>query len=291
MTDTKRLTSTFNAIIDHGKSLTQLMLDTRLLDARAFSLPIIYQENEGEHPNYIDVEKSADVDALNINNRKLFEYTAPDNHSFKAVSRSPGVSCFMPSNANSIEFKKLVNQINSLKNEFQIASFELGSHNTRFNIIHEIFPRLVVLMVYRKIKIYEEPNLLSFRWANKKYIKKHLKHEMLIMLEKSKKNPPLNTLTSPEEWRFMIEKEISDLSRVSGDRQLKIIRQLKVQPIINVDHKGLPCSQPAIVLSSCTQPKIKDLISYNESEQKPRGKKSQKMQLIIPRLQLFAEVI
>jgi DNA replication terminus site-binding protein len=291
MTDTKHLTDTYDEILKHGKVLTQLMLDTKLLDSRAYALPTIHQENEGEHPTYIDVAKKSGFEALSINNRKLFEYTAPDNHSFKEASRSPGMSCFMPSAANTVEFRKLVDEINRLKENFQQASWKLGSHNARFNIIHEIFPRLVVLMVYRKIKIYEDPNILSFRWANKKYIKNYTKVEIKTILENSEHKPPMNTLTSPEEWRFMIEQEMNDLSRVSGDRALKIIRPLKVQPIINVDHKGNSCSQPAIVLSSCNTPKIKDLMPYNELEQKPRGRKSPKMELIIPRLQLFASIL
>jgi len=65
---------------------------------------------------------------------------------------------------------------------------------------------------------------------------------------------------------------------------------MKVQPIINIDNKGHACPQPLIVLCSDMAPTIKDLQAYDKSEQKPRGRKSPQMQLVIPRLHLYAQI-
>ncbi len=293
---------------DQLQQVTSSFIDTLrlipLCDTRIFSLPDILREQENQpHPSYIPVHTICDhKQALSLACKAYSHFWMQENAdiSTRHPSRLPGVLVFERTEIRSL-LHELALEINKLKNLFEQQAQSIPAES-RFTELHDMMPGLMTLQVYRKIFISDESFYsVRFFWANKQYIQKVTKNEIIQRLKNSKQNPGRQFLNAEDfdAWQDAVEQEIEIVMAVSDSAELRIRRPIKVQPMARLTQSKHPEKQsssvkqiaaplPIILFRSDEHLRIGTLKNYNaDSISHKRIPSPPKVELLIDRLHLY----
>lgn len=281
-------------ISELNAQLKSLIIASDYLAGCVSVLPAVMPEETDAPIEFIKVSNVTDKQqAIRLTCLAFDKFYAEHDVSTKSTYRLPGAinisSCYDD------DIIRVVDEINHKKNIFKsIVTKSISDANLRFELIHNAFPLLITLQVYRNIKVINEP-VMSVRpfWGNKQSIVRVTKEAILERLERSKKYPPNDIFK--DEWIEMVERERVDVSNVPDNASLRIRRPVKVQPLMwvrNIDRKmtSIVNPLPLIVLSDrpVTVGQLKDFDANNIRHKNPP--KKNKRQLLVDRIHLYREL-
>lgn len=283
--------------------LQQQLRSMRLLAARVFELPEVEKGREHDPLTQIAVVQHTGEQALQralAHYGRLFMQHQSEKLSTKAAVRLPGALCLQASAQEQQRVRQLVSDINRLKQQLErIVTVDSGvPSEERFDFVHTHLRGLITLNAYRSLCLLDGPDSVRFGWANKHFIKKVSREEMLEKLQKSLNAGRAVAPWTREQWAEKVVAEMDVLRSLPQDAALKIKRPVKVQPIARVwdaesqKQTQLACPSPLLVLCAGTSdvPKLGELLNYDADNVTHRYKpEAQQLHLLIPRLHLFSD--
>ncbi|PIJ46712.1 DNA replication terminus site-binding protein [Tatumella sp. OPLPL6] len=275
----------------------------QLLAARVFTLPPVAKGEELDPTPAIHVEqhigRQARQRALQHFSH-LYLQQQSEQQSTRSATRLPGVVCIKVSAQQQQRLMTSSTLINQTKQHFQqLITVESGLPPTaRFPFVHQHFPGLLTLNVYRMLNVYPSLDSVNFGWANKHVIKRYSQQDVIEMLEKSLQAGRARAPWSREEWAEKVQEELQLIKQLPRDCRLKIKRPVKVQPIARLwqSHQQkqtqVACPNPLIItcLEGESIPELGSLQHYDEENITHRHKPdARSATLVIPRLWLWKE--
>lgn len=284
---------TMQAIVKTKDLMVELYNQGKVIQCQRYELPLVTREDENERPEYIHVQTNSDIDNADSLLREVNRwYAREDTHnnhlSTKASQRVPGFIQMQMNNRLFSEFEMVTQHLNELKKQFKFHVTSIKHADTRFEILHKMYPMLITTNLYRKVKLFRNPSDIKFYWANKPRIEKVDYSRTIKRLERSKLKPN-NISIDCELWREKVEHEITLLKSVNDKSLLRTVRDSKVQPMVNVDGFQTSCPTPILLVSQNDEPiEVEPLTDYDADKQrKGTGRKAKEYVQLIPRLSLY----
>lgn len=267
------------------KQLTAAIYAEHVSAAVVYQLPDIEPDQSVAHTRPIEVTPCYGTKALETGTQALINLHAKSNHSTRFAVRMPGVLSLKVQDFS--EMQHCVAEINAQKDLIKKTLLQVQDANQRYKLLHDPFPLIITLNVYRKIRLLTLPQLIQFNWANKKSITKVSKYDVLKRLYAQKEQ--CETLQQFDGAQ-KVQQEIQLVSQLSDHAPLRINRTLPMQPIANINKKESQfiCTTPIIVLHDTDQaPEIWDLKHYDPDKNNHRYRSSHNWLPIIPRINLY----
>ncbi|WP_241622624.1 DNA replication terminus site-binding protein [Rosenbergiella australiborealis] len=294
---------TLNCIEQDLLQFCQIISETRLMMARVFVLPPILKGEELTPTPTIHVEQQLGNKARQLavqHYAHLYLQQQSEKKSTRSATRLPGALCLNVTAQQQNSLTLLSERINQARQYFQqlvTVDAELPAA-ARFPFVHQHFPGLLTLNVYRTLTVLPSVDSINFGWANKHVIKRLTPDDVIQTLEKSLSAKRARAPWTREEWAEKVQEELALIKALPADTKLKIKRPVKVQPIARVwqsdqqKQTQLACPNPLIVtcLEGETCPELGTLTDYDEANVTHRHKPDARpATLIIPRLWLWKE--
>jgi len=248
--------------------LAVLLGQCHLVQAHVFEMPEILPGEEHQPITYIPVTgiygKAAQQMAIGAFSR----FYGHAGAATKTPYRLPGILQYQ---GNGELIREQVQHINALKDKFKVLVQSIGGRTQKFETLHALFPMLITLQVYRHIKcIHRRPTSVRFIWAHKSVVTKVTRDQIIELLIQQQQQPPQHLLNS-EEWRRHVTREINDVSQLAPDTPLRLRRDVKVQPLVNVQYSGkqqpLTAPLPLILVTDDMAPVAVGPLADYDSEQ------------------------
>ena len=275
----------------------------KLMTARVFVLPPTLKGEELTPTPTIHVEQQLGQQARQLalhHYSHLYLQQQSERQSTRSATRLPGALCIQVTQEERDELNELSTTINRAKQHFQqliTVDSELTSAE-RFPFVHQHFPGLLTLNVYRSLHVLPSVDSVNFGWANKHVIKRLSRQQVIEQLEKSLKAKRGRAPWTREEWAVRVNEELRLIQEFPHDVRLKIKRPVKVQPIARLWQSAQQkqtqhaCPSPLIItcLAGETLPELGSLLDYDEEKVAHRHKPdAHPATLVIPRLWLWKE--
>ncbi|MCC4264241.1 DNA replication terminus site-binding protein [Oceanimonas baumannii] len=211
--------------------------------------------------------------------------------SAKASFRLPGF-VLLPAVSRAV-IAPLVEDVNSLKQAFRALVQQLDDKDKKFTLVHDTFPGLITLQVYRQLTLLPYPaSRLGFTWANKQIIQKVDKAKLVEQLMQSRQSPP--PLVDAQTWLQCIDREIYDVKRLPAHTELRLRRPVKTHPMVNVrwSEPLTPRQQQfkahlPLILCQDELPAITPLCHYPPASTRKRRSARIGGEPLIPRLHIY----
>jgi len=299
----EEMRETLSLIESELATFCQHIESAQLLAARVFTLPPIAKGEELDPTPVIKVEqyvgRQARQRALQHFSHHYLQQQS-ERQSTRSATRLPGVICIKVSAQLQETLMTSSTRINQAKQLFQqLITVESGLPPTaRFPFVHQHFPGLLTLNVYRTLNVYPSLDSVNFGWANKHVIKRYTQQEVIEMLEKSLHAGRARAPWTREQWAEKVQEELQLIKALPSDCRLKIKRPVKVQPIARLwqSHQQkqtqVACPNPLIItcLEGETIPELGSLQNYDEENITHRHRPdARSATLVIPRLWLWKE--
>ena len=279
-------------MVNANESLADAVMPLPSVFSEYYDLPRVLREEEHEeinhYPDVIPIENchtgvSCEPSALSA---MLNEY-GDIGYSTRIATRHPGVICKTATDNQNARVNELVHKVNQARLRFVRIAHQEKDKNIRYEVVHEMFPMLIMRNIQREVECLRNPEKFYLGWGNKpivtrpdfEYVEKRLMDDM------SKEAPHHMT---QKEWVDKVRNEISNFQRFNKSERIRIRRPVKSQPIATIDGCAKVCPIPKLVLmSGDTAPKFKGLMDFDKSKSKPRGKKVE-WRPIIDRYHIYA---
>lgn len=255
---------------------------------RVFPLPPIQADEKVAHTRPILVDQLDEQPGFDAAMAAFTNLYAVDAHSTRFAFRLPGLVCVSGSAKAKVELISHIQDINHQKDHIKKTLLTIKNADKRYEIVHRLFPMIITLNIYRKIKFMDNPEHITFNWANKKSVVKTTRSKVLDKLLKQSRQKPNLLIKTAEDWQSLIAKDIQDIQRLPEDCPLRYCRSLPMQPIVNINYKAIQfiCALPLIAWTEAgLLPKIVNLKSYYPKQQVKSV--SPTMQPVIERLNLY----
>ncbi len=282
------ITQKMEMLVQAKDEFRTLIHQANLVDCSAYRLPEISRKNENKKPDFIPVEidnsPQANIDLV----KELNRWYAVEGHSTKAAHRLPGYLHFQMNKSEYIEFENAVNTLNIAKKEFKEAVLKIENPNKRFEILHSKFQYLITINVYRQLRLFIEPNSVSFHWANKPLVNKVDIKKLKKRITNSKQ---VNKKLHEQQWEDLVQQELHILNSIKEPENLRFYRTTKTQPVVTVNNKQYPCPIPIILVTLIDKElDINHLKSYEKGNlRQGTGQKASNYIPVIDRLDLFIQ--
>lgn len=272
------------SIVTTTDTLNELLKRSDIVQAVVFDIPEYDLMLESKAVTTINVSTLTGGEALSRACHSFSKLKCSVGKSRKAVYRNPGIIVVKN---NHVEIDILTTAINKLKEEFKICVAKSGSTaKARYEQVHSLFEMINTLQVYRRINVIksiDDPiTQVSFSWTTRPTILKVDKAKVIAMIERQKKSPPDHLLAS--HWDLFLDSEIADVNNIGKDVILRLRRDTKAFPLVNLKSTNMKISQlqaglPIIVLQKSTI-KVRDLPTYDATQ--TRAKRSDKRSSNVP---------
>lgn len=225
---TRELVRAMDAIEARLGELVIQVRSSKLIRAKVFALPRATADNEESPYTHIPVSATAGAEALEQACASFQEFYGVGDVSTKAVFRLPGaIAIHTPCSA---ALKGCIEAVNEAKDDFCQLAQTVADPYERFEIVHRAFPRLIFLQCVRKIHYVDEPLVsATFTWGSKSAIKKVSHDEVLSMLSSIR--------AEGRHDPSVIEGDIAVLHSLQHRGELRMRRDLKVRPLVNLRFK------------------------------------------------------
>ncbi|MBE8232951.1 MAG: DNA replication terminus site-binding protein [Endozoicomonadaceae bacterium] len=284
-----QIINSMNNIKDAEMAFKDIIHSATILQSKAFILPppVKDEKQVGDFASQIPVEvisgEKAFFHALNV----WSKYTADDGYSTRFSKAEPAIILIRESGeARSIIIEK-IEAFNTAKDSFIKAAAHIKNKDLRFQIIHDLYPMLMMNNLRRNIQYFEDPQTAYFGWSNKPLIYKKNKTDLIKALNKSRDRHHPMFGDNDDAWRILVEKEIAQISRLDDNAILRQIRAVPTQPLINVDRVAYACPMPVIAFVADSEPLMKDLNDYDIDKRVKRGQVPTEKILINERLGIY----
>ncbi|GAA3530777.1 DNA replication terminus site-binding protein [Zobellella aerophila] len=288
-----RLRATLEQLETSLNDLTRLLGQdpSQILQAACYPLPDVPAGKEHEPIEQISVSRLIGESALATALQSYRQWHMRADCSSKASFRLPGY-LVLPTDARPA-LVPLVEQINQLKQQFRSQVQEAEGRDQKFTLVHDTFPGLITLQVYRQLVLLPRPaSRLGFTWANKQIIRKIDKDELVRQLNAAKATPP--ALTDALTWQQCIDREIYDVKRLPAGVELRLRRPVKTHPMVNVRwaEEVSPRQQQVkahlpLLLCQDTPPAVTPLGDYPPAKTRQRRPQRIADEPLIPRLHIY----
>ncbi|MDP5291968.1 DNA replication terminus site-binding protein [Oceanimonas sp. CHS3-5] len=200
--------------------------------ACCYRLPEVAQGKEHDPVEQIPVqEQLSGQPALDTALAALGRWHIQPDCSAKASFRLPGF-VLLPAASRSL-VEPLIDEVNRLKLAFRALVQRLDDKDKKFTLVHDTFPGLVTLQVYRQLTLLPHAAMrLGFTWANKQIIQKVDKTRLVEQLMQSRNHPP--PLVDAHTWLQCVDREVYDVKRLPAHVELRLRRPVKTHPMVNV---------------------------------------------------------
>lgn len=270
------LESVMTQMLDAIASLKAAIAESEILAARVFVLPVPQAEDDLKPTPVIHPTQLSGEEALSEILSSYDRFYAADGESTRAAFRLPGVLCLKARNPGQVEDQ--VVRINQLKTDFLLLVRQLPDRNTRFEVVHRLFPMAVTLQITRQIQCYTDPvKSVTFTWGRKTALRVTSRAEVIDNLEEMRLQCPMGI--DPETWDEMIDKDVNTILSLPADTQLRYRRQLKERPLCNMlMHGGTKrlreANLPILLMCEKDPPRIGKLPDFNAAVPPVRGRKA-----------------
>ncbi len=288
--DIEQTMTSINAAKD---KFVELFGQGNLIQCAAYELPTVVRKEETERPTYIPVTTNKNPDDASkllreINRWYAREDTFDNNLSTKAAQRLPGFIQVQMNNILFDEFEEVTQQLTKLKEQFKAHLKKIKNADNRFEIIHDMYPMLITTNLYRQIKVFKNPGKVKFSWANKPRIERVDFKQLKKRLEYSKENPQSHIIDT-QAWADKVDEEITLIEAIDDKTSLRVKRDSKVQPMVDIDGFQTSCPTPIILVTAHDTPiKVYPLEDYDASHQRQgTGRKAKTYKPVIERLSLY----
>lgn len=243
-----------------------------LTAARVFELPLPLAGEEHEPTPVIPVKAVEGEEALELALRAYGRFYAFPGQSTRNVYRLPGVICINPSQPEKVLAQ--VEQVNQLKTDFLLLVRKLPDRQTRFEVVHRLFPMALTLQITRQIQGYTEPmKSATFTWGRKNALRRVSRDEVIEMLYDMREQLPAGL--DPETWYRMLDADIVKMQSLPADIPLRYRRELKVRPMCNLllddGRKWLrEANLPILLIGPCEGMRLGYLATYDAHSTAPR---------------------
>ncbi len=156
------------------------------------------------------------------------DYTGTAHSSNKITRKLPG-AFILP--AQDTQIVKLINDLNREKEEFKQAVFKCGDNaNQRYQYVHQRFPMLILLQIYRQVRIETRESVnVRFSWAHKSSVKNLDKENAINFLNNQLEQPRGNIEDSL--WQAKIHSAVAKVRQLPASAQIQYRRKLCAQPM------------------------------------------------------------
>lgn len=243
-----------------------------------YDLPRVLREEEyqeiNNYPDFIQIEAThAGVDAEMGALSAMLNVFGEVGYSTRIATRNPGILCKQADDKSHQHVSLLINEVNEARSRFVSIAHTEKDKNIRFEVVHEMFPMLIIRNMQREIECIRNPDKYYLGWGNKPIVTKpDLDYIETKLMDDMEKAPP--PLMSRREWISKVQSEISSLKGLSRYEKVRMRRPVKSQAIATIDGCSKVCPIPKIVLMSGEEkPSFKRLYDFDKNKSKPRGKK------------------
>ena len=218
-----------------------------IAQAKVSGLPRPKKGEETDQPERIEPELFTGNEAFERALFALTDWYGDDDHSTKAVARTPGAIVVRCGDDLAAMIQRRVAQANALKDQIKERIPSLGTRNDRFELLHGHHPMLVTLQLIRHYTVLPpEPVLqsLSFTWGVKTEIKKVTLADAIKRIE-SFANEPAPEGVDRAQWEWNIAKEVNRVKSLPENIELRQRRELVVRPMVNIRRHLSPAERDA----------------------------------------------
>jgi len=270
--------------------LGTLLGQCRLIQAQVYELPEIAPGEEHLPISSIPVTPIDGKMAHQTAIRAFGRFYGHAGAATKTPYRLPGVLQYQ---GNGEAVAAQVEHLNCLKDQFKSCVQSLGNRTQKFETLHTLFPMLITLQVYRHIKcITQRPATVRFIWAHKSVVSKVTREQIIDLLTQQQQQPPQHLINS-EAWQRNLTREISEVMRLAPDIKLRLRRDIKVQPLVNLQYPNnqqpLTAPLPIIIIDANPAPVVVGPLADYDSE-RPRHRPQPRMtdpQPLLARIGLY----
>lgn len=274
----EELNNAMKNINNANDNLAEALMLLPSIYSEYYDLPRVLKEEESQeinhYPDVIPIESvysgdDAEMGAL----AAMLNVFGQVGYSTRIATRHPGILCKQASDNECVEINRLIVAVNGARAHFVAVAHREKDKNIRFEVVHEMFPMLIMRNMQREIECVRDPVKYYLGWGNKpivtrpdlKYIETKLEGDM-------DKEPP--EFMTRSEWVRHVKKELFSLKNVSRFDKIRMRRPVKSQAIATIDGCSKVCPIPKIVLmSDARMPLFKRLCGFDKSKSKPRGKR------------------
>lgn len=299
----QRLSLSVNLLEKQLAILTTELGNISVRQATVFELPPALKGEELLAVDAIKVTRLQGKEALDIAIRhytRLFIHQQPETVSTRSATRLPGVICLAASGQQHQTLLEIITAINQSKQalEYLITKESKLTSEARFSFVHQHCPGLITLNAYRQIPFVSLPQSVNFGWANKHFIKRTCKAEVIEKLRKSLDSGRTNAPWTRAQWRQLVQNELDIIQALADNVVLKYKRPIKVQPIVrlwyaaNQKQQQFACPSPLLMTCEKTQqlPTIGQLNDFDRQTITHRFRPGAlPLRLVIPRLSLWQQ--
>lgn len=214
--------------------LDGLIRDSQIHKAVVYHLPRITQDQTHQPYSRLEVTPLSGSAAVSEALSAYRSWYAEGAASTKSVFRLPGAIALTPADPEA--FDACLGEIQAIK--LRISELTAGiypdSPAMRHKVIHEEFPRLVMLQLTRAIKRCDEP-LYScrFTWVRKSSIKRLDKRSAAAEVGQLKAVLP-NENSQVVPWKARVAQEQRNLLALPAQTGLRLRRPVKAHPMMNL---------------------------------------------------------
>lgn len=224
----------FESLNRHIRNLNRILKQSQPLTALAYPLPNTPKGMESEPVKTIPVHEHNGKNAISLAASCYQDLHIKHNCSQKVARRTVGVICLSPNrDVSASEVPKLVEQINAAKStikEYLINTF--STRQERFEALHAECPGVMTLHLYRHIRCWANENIISinFSWLRKDSLSQPVKNDLVRRITEELEYSGPN-------HRLPLEQLLQKICCVP-ESQLRVRRQVRVQPVANVRVNG-----------------------------------------------------
>jgi DNA replication terminus site-binding protein len=204
--------------------------------ARVFQLPVISQEQTHQPYPRLPVTQINGEAAFDLALQAYRNFHAEPDASTKSVFRLPGALIVTPGDSHL--FAEQFQQIDAIKSRISDVAGCIypGLPVMRHKVIHQAFPRLVMLQLTRNIKLSDQA-LFScrFTWVRKSSIKCLSTREAADMVGRMKSITP-QEISQEVPWEDKVASEQHNILTLPARTGLRLRRPVKPHPMINLIH-------------------------------------------------------
>lgn len=215
----------------------------RLITAQVAKVPRPKKGNEKDLPApHIQPEHLSGSDAFEAALYALTDWYGDDEHSTKAVARTPGAIVLRATDCQLETITRLFDLANAIKDRIKSTIPRLGNQDERFRLLHDHHRMLVTLQLIRHWTLFPPLPLIqsvTFSWGVKTEIKR-VTVEELIEKVKLCLNDPAPEGVSRYEWEQAVSDELTRVSSLPSSTELRARRKLVVRPLANIRFRADP---------------------------------------------------
>lgn len=289
-----QLHATMTTLNYNVRQLNNALEQLLLVQARVHVLPPVPMDAEGKKVEPFTVNTIDGQDAL-IKAMAHFEgFHARENESRKIARRLPGF-ILLQGRPNDEVWKEIVmlkEQIKRQKNLFASLAKQLGpNEEARHERLHEEFPMLITLNVYRAIDVYDIPiESIHFSWVHKHSMQQMTQQEVIKRLENAQVFGSSRSILQ-DEFKDMVLMEMDKIASYPKNTVFTTRRPIRVAPVANIMPKvgvrhQVTAHSPVVMLAQSSKTlRSNDLSDYpGESHKTPEY-----YDLVIPRMHLYVK--